>query len=95
MCFDIRNLLYNLHSLDYATKHRVFVVQPWLKKGTRVSERSVPRHPLRRVETYGGSYGDEELRSIRVGSSVGHANGVRTIVPQAGMKFVLKFSTPY
>eukprot|EP00108_Taenia_solium_P003545 TsM_000623200 transcript=TsM_000623200 gene=TsM_000623200 len=25
--------------------------------------------------THGGSYGDEELRSIRVGSSVGHTDG--------------------
>ena len=44
--------------------------------------------------SYCGHNSDEELRSICVGASVGHAHHKRTIVFQHRMEFVFKFATP-
>lgn len=46
-------------------------------------------------ESYRGSDGDEELRSVGVGSGVGHADRVWAVVAQTRVKLVLKLATPH
>ena len=45
--------------------------------------------------TYTGHDGDEELRSIGVGPSVGHGQGIGAVMAKVLVKFILKLSTPY
>lgn len=44
--------------------------------------------------THCGNNGDEELRAVGARPAVGHAECVRTIVSQRGVKLVLELSSP-
>lgn len=44
--------------------------------------------------THSGHDGDEELRAVGAGARVGHAEGVRPVVSQRGLEFVLELPSP-
>ena len=46
-------------------------------------------------KSYSRHNGDKELGAISVGTSIGHTDSVRSIMFEAGMKLVFKFSSPY
>lgn len=54
-----------------------------------------PKHSVLIVQPRGGGYRYEELTTISVGASVGHAYGERLIMLNIRTKLVLELSAPY
>ena len=53
------------------------------------------KHRVLAVQPWGSDGGDEKLRSVGVGSRVGHGHRIRAIVPQIPRDLVLKLPAPY
>ena len=52
------------------------------------------KHSVFIVQPRGWYNRDEELASVGIGTTVGHAHGVGSIVLQFGMEFIFKFVSP-
>ena len=48
----------------------------------------------RKTTSYRRSQRNEELGSVRIGTSVGHTERVRSVMTQIGVKFVLELAAP-